>query len=126
MNERKLDLNSQRALDLFNQAKAQREQQRADPNTPAIDVAPMRARLSQDVDLNKADARCKRCYGTGIIGYQMAGPDRIPIVCRCVVRSGGVREDKLQQILAGQHPNGAVLAHHVPRDKRKRAKRRPS
>jgi hypothetical protein len=46
-------------------------------------------------DLQRADPRCKRCFGTGRLGWQrLASPDgrRLPIICHCVVQNGGVQD----------------------------------
>jgi hypothetical protein len=50
-------------------------------------------RYAEDVDLTKAKPSCKRCHGVGITGHLLKDDQRIPVVCRCVVREGGVRPD---------------------------------
>jgi hypothetical protein len=61
-----------------------------EPNAP-------RYRLPSSVDLTKAKKNCKRCWGRGINGYTSRetpdGTERVPIICRCVSRNGGVKED---------------------------------
>ena len=97
-----MDRNSKRALERFRKAKAQRDRS-ASPNANAlaISTAPMlRVRKESDVDLAKADPGCKRCLGTGLLGTKVipgnrgCEPTKIPLVCRCVARGGGVTEPK--------------------------------
>jgi hypothetical protein len=66
-----------------------------------------RVRLAADVDLGKAKKGCRRCGGSGRVGYatipmpdQPGGRARVPVICRCVTRRGGVRKDMLDQIMA--------------------------
>jgi len=51
--------------------------------------------LSEDVDLSRAKPGHNRCNGTGIVGYQTIntaeGEVRVPVICRCVSRRGGVK-----------------------------------
>jgi hypothetical protein len=99
-----LDRNSQAALDRFNRAKAARE--RGQDRGLQIPVAAVRVRLAKDVDLSKADPSCKRCLGTGSLGTKVipgnrgCEPTRIPLVCRCVARGGGVRPDRIDRAAA--------------------------
>lgn len=65
---------------------------------------PPRIRLAESVDLSKAKNHA-RCNGTGIVGYRyLPNPEnkdemiRVPVVCRCVARSGGVRRDEFDRI----------------------------
>ncbi len=66
-----------------------------------------RVRLAADVDLGQAKHDCRRCHGTGRSGWatipmpdQPEGRARVPVICRCVSRAGGVRRDMLDQIMA--------------------------
>jgi|GEM_PF-3211793 hypothetical protein len=62
-----------------------------------------RYRLATDVDLSKAKKNCKRCYGRGINGYTRrteGGLEKlVPIVCRCVTRNGGVKENDVDRLM---------------------------
>lgn len=86
--------------------------------------APPRVRLSSNIDLSKAKPGCNRCNGNGITGYKTAdlqdggGEQKIPIVCRCVSRNGGVKTDELDRILkqAGEHIDEGVFHEHVVAD----------
>jgi hypothetical protein len=79
-----------------------------------------RVRLAADVDLKKAKRGCKHCNGTGRSGWatipmsdQPEGRVRVPVICRCVTRRGGVRRDMLDTILteaAEQLDSGAFGA----------------
>lgn len=91
-----MDLNSKRALALFAKAKAEASRS-PNANSLAIATAPLlRVHRSDRVDLAKADPNCKRCLGTGLLGHRVipgnrgCEPNRIPLVCRCVARRGGV------------------------------------
>lgn len=108
-----MDANSRAALDTFNRAK------RMKAKGIGIEVAPPRIRLAAHIDLSAAKPSCKRCHGTGISGVSVAGhatPDglreeaRIPIVCLCVRRGGGVKADRLDRM-------------HEPRNSWQRLKR---
>jgi hypothetical protein len=63
-----------------------------------------RFRLASSVDLSVAKNH-NRCRGTGIVGYKRT-PDPavpgsellVPIVCRCVVRRGGVKKDMFDRL----------------------------
>ena len=53
-------------------------------------------RNADDVDLSKAKPSCPRCYGRGITSHLHAqdpagNPIRVSVVCRCVVKRGGIR-----------------------------------
>jgi hypothetical protein len=50
-------------------------------------------RHANDVDLTKATQSCRRCHGVGITGHLLREGQRVPLICRCVVRNGGVRQD---------------------------------
>jgi len=79
-----------------------------------------RVRLAVDVDLKKAKRGCKHCNGTGRSGFATipmpdhpGGRARVPVICRCVTRRGGVRRDMLDRILteaAEQLDSGAFGA----------------
>ncbi len=71
---------------------------------PTNDAA--RLRLATDVDLSLAKPGCARCHGTGRCGYKtIEDPEnpgeelKVPIVCRCVTRRGGVKKDMMDEIL---------------------------
>jgi hypothetical protein len=62
---------------------------------PALrDVPPKDALLrhTNDIDLTKASKGCRRCHGVGITGHLHRDDKRIPIICRCVIRNGGVAQ----------------------------------
>ncbi len=69
---------------------------------PAPTATPPRVRAFDDVDFSKARPNCKRCKGTGILHYQIVpGTDeRIPVICKCLTRNGGLKKDQLDRILA--------------------------
>lgn len=93
-----LDRNSQAALDLYRKLKRAKDAGKL-KGTIRTAVAPIRVRLSRDVDVTKANPNCKRCYGTGSSGTKMipgnrgCEPVRVPIICRCVVAGGGIKPD---------------------------------
>jgi len=65
-----------------------------------------RLRLTSDIDFSKAKNSCKRCHGTGKRGYKsLDNPENpgdkisVPIICRCVSRSGGVKKDQFDTIV---------------------------
>lgn len=101
MSNEGLTKNDREALALFKQAKKLKDEGKL-PGNIGIDVAPMRVRLAQDVDLSKATKKCKHCHGTGIVGYRVVQEDRIPIICRCVSRAGGVRKDAFDKMTEGK------------------------
>lgn len=65
---------------------------------------PPRVRLAKHIDLSKADPDCENCKGSGVAGYKEArlsateNKQKIPIICKCVTRNGGVQEDALDRI----------------------------
>lgn len=66
-----------------------------------------RFRLASDIDLSVADKDCKRCKGSGIVRYQVvSGSDivsgKVPVICRCVTRNGGVSKDLYDRWLEEQ------------------------
>jgi hypothetical protein len=79
-----------------------------------------RVRLAADVDLGRAKRGCRRCHGTGRVGFatipmpdQPSGRAQVPVICRCVTRAGGVRRDMLDKIMteaAEQLDSGAFGA----------------
>jgi len=83
----------------------------------AASVGPLRAppvARAEDVDLSKAKPGHKRCNGTGIVGYKtintVEGEVKIPIICRCVTRRGGVKTpggEKLKAALAKENADKA-------------------
>jgi len=67
---------------------------------------PPRLRTAGSVDLSKAKKDCRRCNGTGHAGYRtMDDPTapgetmKVPIICRCVTRNGGVQKDVLDKLM---------------------------
>lgn len=62
-----------------------------------------RLRLAKDIDLSKAKRNCPKCTGTGVSGWQLLelpeGEQQVPIICSCVSRRGGVREDMLDHMM---------------------------
>lgn len=65
---------------------------------------PPRLRLAANVDFSKAKSHL-RCNGTGIVGYrEMVNPEhqdetiKVPVVCRCVSRRGGIKRDAFDRI----------------------------
>ncbi len=63
-----------------------------------------RLRLAAHIDLTMADPSCTNCGGTGVMGEQeltleKGEPTKVPVVCRCVSRAGGVKKDMLDRIL---------------------------
>ncbi len=71
-----------------------------------------RFRLSEDIDLSKADPNCKNCNGNGVKHWQIieGDADNIPVICKCVARNGGVKRDQLDRILAGEMPSADQIA----------------
>jgi hypothetical protein len=61
------------------------------------DSTPARIRSVEDFDFSKAKASCRKCNGTGIVGHLNKDGQRIPIVCNCVEKNGGVRADALDK-----------------------------
>lgn len=61
---------------------------------------PPRLRLTSTIDLSKAKPGCKRCNGNGVVGYKTIPEqeEKVPVICRCVTRRGGVGEDALDKI----------------------------
>jgi len=58
------------------------------------------------VDLSKADRDCPRCGGMGTrpsmqVQNENGDRARVPVICMCVHRNGGVKEDMLDRMLAG-------------------------
>lgn len=113
------------AVELFQQAKAEREQRALNFALPdgSPDTMP-RVRLATDVDVTKADPACELCEGKGVKGHEVVGDDRIPIVCRCVARRGGVKPDKLDQVFDGKamKPNRSQRRAAAARRRRDRSR----
>lgn len=65
---------------------------------------PPRVRLAKHIDLSKADPVCSRCDGTGRRGFkEVETPDgkiKAPVICRCVSRNNGVKQDALDKVSA--------------------------
>ena len=85
---------------------------------------PPRVRLAKHIDLTKAKSGCKRCTGDGIVGYRTAdlgdgnGPQKIPVICRCVSRNGGVAPDEFDRIMAeaSEHLEEGVFHENMAAD----------
>jgi hypothetical protein len=65
-----------------------------------------RLRLKADIDFTKANPLCMKCRGTGMSGHKkIDNPESpsekvdIPIICTCLTRSGGVKEDAMDRIM---------------------------
>lgn len=62
-----------------------------------------RLRLAKHINLGQADATCNRCGGTGVVRYENVDDKgstiRVPVICRCVSRNGGVQKDQLDRAL---------------------------
>lgn len=121
-----LDRNSQQALDLFREAKKRCDAGK--DRSIGFDVAPMRVRLARDVDLTKANPSCKRCHGTGKVGDKLvpgtrAGDQmRVPLICRCVVKGGGVRMDKIDEMMGAVKKKPVIAGIKIKKDKIKKNK----
>lgn len=111
--------NDAEALQLHKQAKERKDQE------GTIGSAKIqRPALAKNIDLSKADPLCTTCGGTGVARYQVIKgtvirkkgfrpkkePDqKVPVLCGCVVRNGGVKEDsydKIRKNLAKQSQAG--------------------
>lgn len=111
------------ALALFEQAKAQRDAGTLDAAEFALGVPGTlpRVRLAQQVNLEAHDPDCERCSG-GIRGYEQVGDERVPIVCVCVSRGGGVEPDKFDKLHAGpEQQQGNRAARRAARARARRA-----
>lgn len=84
-----------------------------------------RVRLAADVDLGRAKRNCRRCHGTGRVGWatipmpdQPEGRARVPVICRCVTRANGVRRDMLDKILteAAEQLDSGVFGARLAQD----------
>ena len=67
---------------------------------PTKEKTPPRLRLTSTIDLSKAKPGCNRCHGNGVVGYKTIPEqkEKVPVICRCVTRRGGVKEDALDRI----------------------------
>lgn len=115
--KRGLDASQRQALELYEKAKADKKK----GGKLGIDIQPMRVRLADHIDLSKASPSCKRCYGTGVTGNKVVGEHRIPIICRCVARNGGVKQDQLDRLQEGkgverraQGPSDEQIGRAIP------------
>jgi hypothetical protein len=93
------------ALELFERMASNREEHQAGIS---VDAVPLRVRLATDVDLSLASDDCPRCEGRGVVRFEQAGNQRVPVVCGCVSRNGGVSEDRLDQVLTREPGNRAA------------------
>ena len=90
------------AIRMFRELKAKRDAGEL-PEVATAGPSSLRIRLPGDIDLSKRDKSCKRCR-SGILRYSIAGGQRIPVICRCVSRGGGVRSaPKLRTGLPGDN-----------------------
>lgn len=71
-------------------------------------------RAASDVDLTLADAACERCKGVGITGHLLKEDTRIPIVCRCVSRNGGVLPRPLDSVIQDKADQIVAAADRLP------------
>lgn len=95
-----MDKNSKAALELYQRAEALKAQGKLDHGFGIGPQGTMpRVRLASDVDVSKADKNCERCSGSGFSGFEIAAGERIPIVCRCVSRGGGIKSDRLDKVM---------------------------
>ena len=56
-------------------------------------------RPASDVDISCAKPGCRHCGGRGIVAYRTIKEERIPIVCRCVTRRNGLKDNALDRTL---------------------------
>jgi hypothetical protein len=63
-------------------------------------------RAAGEVDLGRAKPGCRRCNGRGVHGYvtDKQTQARVPIICLCVTRNGGVREPPAMRDLRDLSP----------------------
>lgn len=101
------------------------------------EIAPLRRlRFARDpktgraaIDLSKADPTCERCGGTGRLADKLLddpegeGQLRVPVVCVCVHRGGGVARDALDRLL-DKAARGARWAERRRERRREKAKAR--
>lgn len=106
-NDNGLTLNDREALRIYSSLLKQRQEGTL-PSAAVLGGDTFRlprVRLAGDIDFSKAKRSCKRCHGTGVQGHRLLKDDRgeirVPIVCPCVVEAGGVKQDKLDQIMGG-------------------------
>lgn len=57
-------------------------------------------RPAGSVDLSAAKPGCRHCGGRGIVAYRTIHDERVPIICRCVGRRGGVHATPLDNAMA--------------------------
>lgn len=77
------------AVRMFRDMKAKRDAGEL-PEVATAGPSALRIRLPGDIDLSKRDRSCRRCK-RGILRYERAGGQRIPVICKCVSRGGGVK-----------------------------------
>lgn len=104
------------ALELFERMRADREDHHAGIG---IEVAPMRVRLASDVDLTLATDDCPECGGTGVKRTEQAGSQAVPVVCGCVVRAGGVSEDRVAELRSGSPSNREAMRRAMAESRRR-------
>lgn len=59
------------------------------------------------VDLGAAKPGCRHCGGRGIVAYRTIQEERVPVICRCVGRRGGIGANPVDAALI---PIAAALA----------------
>ena len=115
------------AIAMFRRAKAEREQRALNFSVEGVSPGVLpRVRLATSVDLTKHDPNCERCDG-GVRGHEVVEGEKIPIVCVCVSRGGGVARDKLDDVLDGHaQPTRQNTGPNRQQRRAKAAKRRRS
>lgn len=76
----------------------------ADAAGESVSAYLIRAAMAR-IEASEAKPGCRSCHGKGISGHRVledpTGEVRVPIVCRCVVRGGGIREGALDRAEGG-------------------------
>ena len=76
-------------------------------DAPIIDNKAPRLRLSDHVDLGKANRACDRCNGGGIVRFEEIDDKNkklnVPVICRCVSRNGGIKPDMFDKMISEMH-----------------------
>ncbi len=99
-----LDENSKTALRVHDRLVALRKAGKL-KSVASVDLPLPRVRKADDVDISKADSNCNDCKGKGIKSYIEVEEldEKIPVICKCVARGGGVKKDQYDRIMEGQH-----------------------
>jgi hypothetical protein len=56
-------------------------------------------RPASAVDLGCAKPGCRHCGGRGIVAYRTIKEERVPVICRCVGRRGGLGPNPVDALL---------------------------